>query len=801
MKRTTIILLGLFVLITAPAYSAITFIANYDRTTDADYGVGGTQETYQQSLITNGDSGHTGAALQVDNVDSPSTELTPLYEYSGNIDTSGTVEMWIQPNWESIADTEARYLFSASTYSAPYDDIYIYATGKTIRARFVNNNVITGEVSSGDVIDTGWKNEWHHVAVTFNSTASEAKIYIDGALKDTGNFLLLSNPATKIAVGWYLYASSYSGTMFDGKIDEVVIYNEVKADFANRNEPKYIPGPDPIFMAHYDVITDADYSESGSIIEQYGPVAQIYAKDVESAGKFQASYHSTKLAWGPYCRYNNSTGNFTPTGTVSFWFQPDWTDNTGVNNCFLTITQYSSNDMLHIYTANNAIYANFWNKDYNVGIDFPDMIGGVSAAAITPTWKDEWHHIAVTYDSDNWTAKLYIDGVVVSSMDMSASHPAYSMLSSTIDDIVVGYYQYGENHTEGKIDELSIYDVVRTDFTDRYVPSMKDTRDDTLPVFVAHFDNGLNADASAGSQAPTQADTVGITSGSMGWAGEAAAIGETSVLLYDGANINMAAGTVEMWVKTDTWTADYYDTNGTNVLFSVMDPDTPTNAMTMSLNRYAGWGAAGYFLALSDYAPPSGNAANVGTWNDGNYPPFVRMYGFANNPIWNTKWHHLAVTWEADNYVSSHTQGTVRIYLEGQLAMETWGNYLANVTSYVDFAVGCNRGSLGSQLKGYIDELRIYDYAKTSFLDRYSVYPLYGVPVPNVTITLVSGNVVLRWEGEAGATYQAYYTDSLNASPVWTALGTQKIGAGTHTVTDSAIAATSKRFYKVMVSN
>ena len=835
MKRTTIILLGLFVLITVPAYSVITFMANYDQTTDADYGVGGTQETYQQPLITNGTSGHTGSALQIDNFDSPITEHKVLYQYSGNIGTTGTVEMWIQPNWASIADTESRFLLCTSTGPSPRDDIRIFVSGNAIRAHFIDDDVVTGVLSSGDVIDTGWKNEWHHVAVTFDSGANSSAIYIDGILKDSGSFTLPNSAATDIAVGYYIHDLGYSNSRFDGKIDELIIHDDVKTDFANRNEPKYIKGPDPIFMAHYDLLTNGDYSRDGSILEYSQNCAQIYTEDMETEGKFQQSYHSTKLSWGPRILYWTDWSidhdpDFTATGTVSFWFKPDWSDNTDTTNYLFNASRLTTPngaltlDRMLVYSADNRIIANFWNDNYTAGSPFPQLIGIVAATVITPTWKDEWHHIAVTYDSDNWTAALYIDGVEMNTMDMSASHPAYSMLDDGIDVMGVGYNMWVSDgywaHAEGKIDELCIYDEVRTEFTDRYVPSMRDNRDDTLPIFVAHFDNGLNADTSAGATAPTQADTVAITTGGQGWDGEAVVIGDTtssSVLLYDGANINMAAGTVEMWVKTDNWSSDYFDTDGANYLFSAMDPDTPINALTLHIQRYTNSGGGHWadarFLSFSDWwdSPTiTGQSGYATTFNGfgGSENPWRQALGHVNDPYWNQKWHHLAITWEADNYLADPTAGTMKLYLEGQLTMQwdSWqGSILPNVTSFADFALGCQRNNLAGQFKGFIDEVRIYDYAKTQFLDRYSVYPLYGVTepsAPNVTITLVSGNIVLNWGGETGATYQAYYTDNeLNAPPTWTALGTQKTGAGTHTVTDSAIAATSKRFYKVVVSN
>ncbi|MFQ5976260.1 MAG: LamG domain-containing protein [Candidatus Hydrothermarchaeales archaeon] len=79
-------------------------------------------------------------------------------------------------------------------------------------------------------------NEWHHVAVTYDFPRRTGKLYLDGLLVDSGQFIVFEdfqvNPPVSTGVPSDAYSDIFdlfigrgTGGFFDGLIDEVEIYN------------------------------------------------------------------------------------------------------------------------------------------------------------------------------------------------------------------------------------------------------------------------------------------------------------------------------------------------------------------------------------------------------------------------------------------------------------------------------------------------------------------------------------------------------------------------------------------------
>ncbi len=82
-------------------------------------------------------------------------------------------------------------------------------------------------------MQSGWKNTtitddtWFHIAITFDEAANEGKIYVNGVLIETSVGYSRTNSASAdLAIGSF---SGGASAFFTGKIDEVSIFNEVKA--------------------------------------------------------------------------------------------------------------------------------------------------------------------------------------------------------------------------------------------------------------------------------------------------------------------------------------------------------------------------------------------------------------------------------------------------------------------------------------------------------------------------------------------------------------------------------------------
>ncbi|MBK9508707.1 MAG: LamG domain-containing protein [Cytophagaceae bacterium] len=109
-------------------------------------------------------------------------------------------------------------------------------TGK-IYFGFGNGSSMAGFASNQNIAD----DTWHHVGITYDITATTAKIYIDGALDNTRTSTSITKQYGKTMIGDH--PSSVIGlSKMTGKLDEFRIYNRFLSDSETQNV--YNGGPD-----------------------------------------------------------------------------------------------------------------------------------------------------------------------------------------------------------------------------------------------------------------------------------------------------------------------------------------------------------------------------------------------------------------------------------------------------------------------------------------------------------------------------------------------------------------------------
>ena len=121
--------------------------------------------------------------------------------------------------------------------------------------------------------------------------------------------------------------------------------------------------------------------------------------------------------------------------------------------------------------------------------------GGYILASNTTVSDNTWHHVAITMNltTANNVCKLYIDGV------LEASH-TFIIYSVPIGSLIIGSYQYSSSFFNGDIDEVRIWNVIRTETE---INSTKDTEIPcNAPGLVGYYQfnkgisGGLNTNAS-----------------------------------------------------------------------------------------------------------------------------------------------------------------------------------------------------------------------------------------------------------------------------------------------------------------
>lgn len=134
-------------------------------------------------------------------------------------------------------------------------------------------------------------------------------------------------------------------------------------------------------------------------------------------------------------------------GTFETWVRPDWNGNDGQQHRLLSwggaggmlVEKDGGNYLkilINLFGANNL-------PERGAGFNISNWVAG------------EWHHIAASWNSTE--LKLYVDGSVV-----AQSNVGYAPPNITATDFYIGS-NAGSQHWTGRIDELRISNVVRTD--------------------------------------------------------------------------------------------------------------------------------------------------------------------------------------------------------------------------------------------------------------------------------------------------------------------------------------------------
>ena len=154
--------------------------------------------------------------------------------------------MWVKPEW-SKANLQGRYLFSISSDEknkgqTDYDmALGIFNDrGTALFIKDKQGNVIITEAEKNTGKTNRWysKKEWAHIAVSWDSTIGECRIYINGVISQTNEELSswIPNTHNKLHVGNWCCAS---GRKADCTIDEFRIYkrqlteDEIKKEMKN----------------------------------------------------------------------------------------------------------------------------------------------------------------------------------------------------------------------------------------------------------------------------------------------------------------------------------------------------------------------------------------------------------------------------------------------------------------------------------------------------------------------------------------------------------------------------------------
>jgi len=303
-------------------------------------------------------------------------------------------------------------------YSLWFDDRAGYGTN-AIKAYGIATDQTLYDLKADNAITAAG---WYHLAVTYDKDAGgtdEAKLYVNGVLKDTEDF----SKAIKSDL-YTLKIGDLDGTQpnFNGLIDDVRIYNTALTDAQ-------------VAALYNNNDRTAGASLEGNLVGEWrlDENASLYAADTHYQREGKYGYAMNFDGSNDYVTIP-TTGASKDTGAISLWVKASAPSGSMVSTA--------------------GTYARIYLKYSDVGDQVYFQLGNPSAYLTGNISVNIWHHMVGVWN--NGLASLYIDGISV------ASNVAYTGLTEVQNPMTIGSFGGGSVFLNGLIDDVRIYNYALT---------------------------------------------------------------------------------------------------------------------------------------------------------------------------------------------------------------------------------------------------------------------------------------------------------------------------------------------------
>ncbi|MDD4924651.1 MAG: LamG domain-containing protein [Dehalococcoidales bacterium] len=626
-------------------------------------------------------TGQYGTALSFDGVNDYIFKTTSGFESS---DSQGTISAWIKTNNRNEVDS----IFSSSdTATADYYLLFGMDTDGTILIQQKNNDTIDQVLTVNTVND----NNWHHVVVVSNGTSYF--LYINGKIEttrvgsgsNTGDWFSDTSGRDNINIGALIRNTTTN--YFNGSIDDVRIYNyartpsqiqqDYNAGFAAHFGPKTDCDLDPGACTTNGLVGYWDMEEgSGILIHDQsgnnnngtttnmvtpwtgGVIPGSGGKKGGGALYFDGTNDWVSVKQSPSL---NAINEF----TASFWIKHFGTLTDGGD--YLGKGTSSDDRSILIFRSNTGSGTIFVNL-------YGNSAGQIGRREIPFSNQTSWNFLTVTYDggSTGNSVKVYINGVEQGgTLDDSGTFGTALRQNNAYFNIG-GLYGSSSN-LEGIMDEVRIYNRVLSVEEIRY-----------------HYNRG-------GPVAQWKMDE-----------GEGNTVYDSTNNNNDGTLILAGSATSSAWVEGKYGSALSFD--GVNDYISVADSSSLDVTNTVTVEAWIKQNAASSGItnvlrkgALESYALLFDDAG-TNNLRFSIYSTTLARPATDYISVTLKEWTHIVGVYDGNNLllykngalVSSVSVGSYTLYDESTLIL------------------GRNDAVAGRYFNGFIDDVRIYNYARTS---------------------------------------------------------------------------------------
>ncbi len=606
-----------------------------------------------------------------------------------------------------------------------------------------NNSHTVSVFNLGDISNT-----WTHVAVVCDKSALACFGYKNGIQEGSGNHV----------IGDYTVSDDFEisspNTGYNGLLDDVKVYNYVRTQeqiVSDMNAGHPAVGS-PVGSTVLHLKMDEGY---GNIANDYSPqnnngnILGSSAPSWTNDGKFGKAL---SFDGGDYIRVPNSTSlQLVNEISVSVWIKLSNLADAGI------VSKSGLNNSNGDYAlATGCGSAN--NNQITFGIN-----GECGLTSQTTITTGEWYHLVGTYDGT--ALRLYVNG------DLDQTLAETDSINTNSTDLIVGGYYSSSYLTQGTIDDLRIYPFALSESQVKTV-----------------MNQGEQIVMGAGST-----DIDGTTSSNSGGR-EYCVPGDTSVC-------NAPIGEWNLDENTGTSAYDTSGNNNTGTLTggpkwiigiggkgSSVHFDGGDDAITIPDDSVLDIGTSDFTLSAwvkgnnldpSDviFAKSNGDGCSAsygfhfGVFT-GNLNPAVhfctgggshaRIYG--NYSLTNGVWYHISAVIDRDSSTNS------LIYVNGRpvsTSVSNLSSHTGSITNAVSLAIGAESDG-NNRWNGTIDQIKIYDYARTS--------------------------AQIAWEYNRGAAVAHYKLDECTGTTIYDSSGNKLNGTlslGSNGVTSAGTCSTS----------
>jgi len=629
--------------------------------------------------------------------------------YSSDTELNPSIEPFSVSAWfKSPATVPAAQMTLISRFSGSGYKIYMNTSGYLcfgidFDATWSPSDFACSTISYAD-------SKWHHAEAVKGTTS--IVLYVDGVQVGSDNSLSASTTLSGSNPTFYVgIDSNGSSYPWNGFIDNIRIYNsarstdQIKQEVTDKSSGSVkgvvgrLGGEGPSEninqgLVGYWKMDEASWNgTAGEVIDASGNGNNGVAtctgtgctKPTTGAGNFGngGSFDGSE----DYVSIANSTSLNPQTLSVSMWVKGS--------------TQGGYKYLLVKQSANFAFYTGA-----NAGLYFYITPSGysltLSPAYSASIWNNQWHHVVGVYDGSK--VRLYVDGTEFQNGTICGG----SQLASSSGPLYIGgYIDQGYGGTlnfNGTLDEVRIYNRALS-------PAEIRALYDFAPGPAAYWNfeegTGLSANDISGN---ANTGTLGIGSSAPTWTNGKYGKG----LSFDGGN-------------------DYVSLAETSYLPTLADGSFSINAWAKITNKvtthnivrrdnYTNQGGENRRVVSLSTLLTSGYA-NFGFYNGTSYS----AVGTVNRADGN--WHHFVGVYDA-------VGKNIYLYVDGVLEASN-----LNVTPTLSFntvrepwVIGSvnTKGSAGEDMLGSIDDIRIYNYARTQkqiVSDMNAGHPAVGSPI------------------------------------------------------------------------